>query len=264
MSAGLLSDHLNTWIGVIAASWVLAAFMLGMYFRERRRRLVLSEELDRVSTQISVQLERDKLTGLLTRSAFDAVLDQRAQRVEASGGAFCVLYVALDNFALINDAFGQDIGDRMLKEVSQRLKNCVDPQDDASHLANGEFALIVSGGMAIGYATANRITDILTEPFKLESIQTQLSCSIGIASYPEHGSRTKLLGHAALAMRSVKLNGGGSYCQYDLKMGFEVREQAILVNDLRSALELGQLELLFQPKIDAISLQVTAAEALLR
>jgi predicted signal transduction protein with EAL and GGDEF domain len=74
----------------------------------------------------------------------------------------------------------------------------------------------------------------------------------------------KLVGHAALAMRSMKANGGGWYCLYDLKMGVEVRAQTMLVNDLRQALELQQFELYFQPKIDALSLQVTAAEALLR
>ena len=74
----------------------------------------------------------------------------------------------------------------------------------------------------------------------------------------------KLLGYAALAMRSIKSNGGGGFCLYDLKMGVEVREQTMLVNDLRQALELKQFELYFQPKMDALSLQVTAAEALLR
>lgn len=264
MSADILSDHMSAWIGLIAASLVIAAFMLGMYFRERRRRMILSEELDRVSTQRSVPLERDKLTGLLTRSGFDAALDKRIKSVEDSGEAFCILYVALDNFGLLNDAFGQAICDRLLKEVSQRLTTCIGPKDDASHMAAGEFALIAGGDMAIGRATAKRVTDILTEPFKLESIQTQLSCSIGIASYPEHGSCTKLLGHAAMAMRSIRLNGGSGFCQYDFKMEAEVREQALLVNDLRNALALDQFELYFQPKIDAISLQVTAAEALLR
>jgi EAL domain-containing protein (putative c-di-GMP-specific phosphodiesterase class I) len=82
--------------------------------------------------------------------------------------------------------------------------------------------------------------------------------------YPEHGAVGKLLGNATLAMRSVKLNGGGDFCLYDPKMGIQVREQAMLFNDLRSALDKGEFELYFQPKIEAVSLQVTGAEALLR
>ncbi|MDO8252671.1 MAG: bifunctional diguanylate cyclase/phosphodiesterase [Rhodoferax sp.] len=264
MSASLLSDHPAAWFGLMAASLLLAAFMLGMYFRERQRRLILSAELARVSMQMSAQLVRDNLTGLLTRSGFDAVLDKWVQKVDRGGGTFCVLYVSLDNFLMLNDAFGHDFGDGLLKDVSNRLAVFTCPETEVCSLAAGEFALVVNGGMAIGRAAANRVTKVFAERFAFNLIQTPLSCSIGIAVYPVHGSRAMLLGHAALAMRSVRLNGGGDFCQYDFKMGADVREQAILVNDLRSALELGQFELYFQPKIDAISLQVTAAEALLR
>ncbi len=255
---------MNPLIGALAASLLLVAMLLGLYLRERQRRLHLVADLERVSTQMSGQLEHDKLTGLLTRSGFDIVLDKAARRVDADGGAFCVLYVALDNFGLLNDAFGQAIGDRLLKEVAKRLGQCAELGTEACRITAGEFALIVNGGLVMGCNAAKKVSAALTHAFKFEAIQTQVSCSIGIASYPEHGSRGKLMGEAALAMRSVKLNGGGDFCQYDLKMGLEVREQAVLVNDLRKALELGQLELFFQPKIDAISLQVTAAEALLR
>ncbi len=263
MSASYFSDPLGVWLGLMAASLILAALMLGLYWRELRRNQKLSVALDRVSKQMSSQLERDKLTGLLTRSGFDVVLDKQLRKVDA-GEAFCVLYVALDNFGVLNDAFGQSVGDRLLKEVAQRLAQCTGPTAEACRITAGEFAMVVNGGLAVGRVAANRVINALAASFKFDAIQTQLSCSVGIAAYPEHGSGAKLLGHAAAAMRSVKLHGGGDFCQYDLKMGVEIREQAVLVNDLRSALEQGQFELYFQPKIDAISLQVTAAEVLLR
>lgn len=257
-------SDMNALPGLLVASLMFAAFSLGMYFLERQRRLRLSAELDRASTQMSAQLERDKLTGLLTRSSFDAFLDKRTEKLAGGSGAFCVLYVALDNFGVLNDAFGYSVGDRMLKEVAQRLSVCAGPKTEVCRVTAGEFAFVVNGGMAIGRAAATRVSEVIAQPFKFDLIKAQLSCSIGIAAYPEHGARAKLLGHAALAMRSVMLNGGGGFSQYDLKMGIEIREQAYLVNDLRGALELGQFELFFQPKIDAVSLQVTAAEALLR
>jgi diguanylate cyclase (GGDEF)-like protein len=204
------------------------------------------------------------LTGLLTRSGFDVVLDKWLQKAQHSDGSISVLHIALDNMGLFSDAFGQDVGDRLLQEVSRRLTNATGLRTEAGRLTADEFGLIVNGGMDMGRLSAKRVIDVLAEPFKFESIQTQLSCSIGVASYPEHGSHGKLMANAALAMRSVKLNGGGGFCEFDLNMGVEVREQALLVNDLRSALELGQFELYFQPKVDAISLQVTASEALLR
>ncbi|MDD5333445.1 MAG: bifunctional diguanylate cyclase/phosphodiesterase [Rhodoferax sp.] len=264
MNPGYFSEHPGVGLGLAAACLVLAVCVLWLYWRERRRNLRLSLELKRVSHQMSTQSERDELTGLLTRSGFDAVLDTQVQKVDSAGGAFCVLYVALDNFGLLNDAFGQGVGDRLLKDVAQRLVQCTGPKAEACRIAAGEFALIVNGALAVGRTAASRVINTFAESFKFDLIQTQLSCSIGIASYPEHGSRAKLMGHAATAMRSVKLNGGSAFCQYDVKMGVEVREQAILVNELRNALELGQFELYFQPKIDAVSLQVTAAEVLLR
>ncbi len=252
------------WMGLFAASAVLAICLLGLFLRERRGRLALVLQLEKLSKPGFAEPDRDQLTGLLTRSGFDAALDKWVQQAQTSSGAVCIVYVALDNFALLSDAFGQDMGERLLQEVSRRLTACVGPKAAVGRLTPDEFGLIVNGDMALGRASAKDVADVLAKSFKFESVQIQLSCSIGIAAYPENGSRAKLLGNAALAMRSAKLNGGGGFCEYNLNMGVAVREQAVLVNDLRHALALGQFELYFQPKVDAISLQVTASEALLR
>jgi EAL domain-containing protein (putative c-di-GMP-specific phosphodiesterase class I) len=111
---------------------------------------------------------------------------------------------------------------------------------------------------------AERIKAALAAPFEIGSSPAHSTCSIGLAVYPEHGARSKILGCAALAMRSLKSSGGADYCVYDPKMAAQARDEAVLVNQLRQAASAGQFELYFQPKIDARSLQVTAAEALLR
>ncbi len=255
---------MSLWPALATASLLLACIALVLYARERQRRLRLTAELGSVSLQATTKLERDELTGMLTRSGFDAVLERRALQTDGGTEPFCVLYVALDNFGLLNDAFGHETGDQLLQEVSRRLGTCVDATAEGCHVTAGEFSLLINGGLATGSACAKRISQALTEPFTVESIRSQLTCSIGIAMYPEHGAVLKLVGNAALAMRSVKQNGGGDFCVYDHKMGMEVREQAVLFNDLRNAMAKGEFELFFQPKIDAVSLQVTAAEALLR
>ena len=249
---------------LVALSLAVAAFMSVMYFRERKRHRNLANELDSISQHVSDQLKRDKLTGLFTRSGFSALIERAAKRVDSDGSSFCILYVGLDNFGLFNDAFGHHVGDLLLKEVSSRLKSLVGVKSKISRITAGEFAMMVTGGTVIGRDMAKRVANSLTAPFMFDSIKTTVSSSIGIASYPAHGSRSNLLEHAATAMRSVKLSGGGDFCEYDPKMGAKVHDQAVLVNDLRSALELGQFELYFQPKIDAITLEVTSAEALLR
>ena len=255
---------MNPWLVFAAASLLLACLASGLYLRERQHRLRVSSELAKLSKRASIKRERDELTGMLTRSGFDATLERKALQTDRGVDPFCVVYLALDNFGLLNDAFGHETGDRLLKEVSRRLSLCASPATDVCHVTADEFSLLLDGDIHSGRTIAKRIASALAEPFTFESIRTQVSCSIGIAMYPEHGSITKLMGNAALAMRSVKQSGGGDFCIYDPKMGLQVREQAVLFNDLRSALEKGEFELYFQPKVDAISLQVTAAEALLR
>ena len=238
--------------------------MCGLYWRERHRNFQLAVELDGLSKQLWTKMANDAMPGLMLRAAFDAAIARKSLKVDRGDRPFGVLYVALDNFVLLNDAFGSETGDRLLKEVSRRLALSDGDKTQACHIAVGEFALIVDGDQHSAHASARRISDALAVPLTFEAIRAQLTCSIGIAVYPDHGAVTKLLGNAALAMRSVKRNGGSDFCLYNPKMGVEVREQAMLFNDLRSALDKGEFELYFQPKIDAISLQVTGAEALLR
>ncbi len=252
-----------------ASAWIavctfIAVVMVGLYVRERQRGIVLAAALELASKGQVEPSINDPVTGLLTRPSFDAILNKGAEKVDRRGGTFCVLYLALDNFGLLNDAFGHSAGNALLRAVSLRLKDRSGPNAAICHVSAGEFAMIVKGDEAAGLAAAKRVIEILADPFQVDSTKTQLSSSIGVTCYPEHGALGKLLGHAALAMRSIKANGGGGYCLYDLQMGVEVREQTMLVHELRQALESRQFELYFQPKMDALSLQVTAAEALLR
>ena len=255
---------MNTWSAIAAASMFVAAAMSGLYWRERQRRLLLSREMDGINKQLSIKSTGDAMPGLLPRAVFDAALSKKSQKVDSGSGPFGVLYVALDNFVLLNDAFGNEAGDRLLKDVSRRLSLSNGTKTQACHVGVGEFALVVEGGRHSASASAQRVSDALAVPFTYEAIRAQITCSIGIAVYPDHGAINKIMGNAALAMRSVKINGGSDFCLFDPKMGVEAREQALLFNDLRTALEKGEFELYFQPKIDAISLLVTGAEALLR
>jgi diguanylate cyclase (GGDEF)-like protein len=245
------------------AGIALAGLSGWMYWRQRERTLAVTAELARLASQASVAPLHDPLTGLLSRSGFDVALDQEARRV-AGGGSFCLLYVGLDNFDVFNDAFGHAVGDLLLKEVARRLSQCGGESARLCRLTAGEFAFVVDGEMLFGLGAAVRVADALNKPFQFESAMTTLTCSVGIVVYPEHGARANLLGNAGMAMRRIKREGGGGCCQFEPRMALEVIEKAVLVNDLRNALELGQFELHFQPKVDALSLQVTAAEALLR
>ena len=104
----------------------------------------------------------------------------------------------------------------------------------------------------------------ICKPFQVEALTLQLNASIGVACYPDHGARPRLLSQAGLAMRTVKNGGGGAYALYESAMGVTMREQAELSQDLRLAQSRNEFALYFQPKIDARTQQITAVEALLR
>jgi diguanylate cyclase (GGDEF)-like protein len=184
--------------------------------------------------------------------------------VDQSGGSFTLLTIGLNNLGMIQDGFGDEFSKQVIRQTAQRLVASAGTSAQLGKVAGGEFAVLVSGGANIGILLAERIKSALAAPFEAGSNLAHSTCSIGIAVYPEHGARTKILGCAALAMRSLKNSGGADYCVYDPKMAAQARDEAMLVNELRQATQSGQFELYFQPKIDARSLQVTAAEALLR
>jgi diguanylate cyclase (GGDEF)-like protein len=184
-----------------------------------------------------------------------------------------VLFVDLDSLGHVNDAFGHDAGDAVLREAANRLQACLRPGSASAscggRIAADEFAFLVHGGMDRGHALALQMQAALASPLVVlarsgQRVEARLTCSVGLAAYPQHGGRPTLMAHAALAMRSVKLAGGNDRAEYDPRLSAAVRDQTELLQGLRSALALGQFELYYQPKVDARTLQITAAEALLR
>jgi diguanylate cyclase (GGDEF)-like protein len=241
--------------------WALTACLLvvsavggGLYLRLLRR-----------SRSSLVELRgRDQLTGLITRHAFEAALDDAVLACDRAGTPLALLYIGLDNFRPLNEGYGHVVGDAVLVEAACRLRAHAGNRMVVSRLGGDEFAMQVEARLPEAGRAAAAALEVLHRPFKVEGLELQLTASIGIALYPDHGSRPRLLGNAAVAMRSVKLVGGGSHAHYDPAMAVDQREQAEMLQDLRHAIDRKQLQLYYQPKIDARSLQVTAAEALLR
>jgi diguanylate cyclase (GGDEF)-like protein len=248
----------------MSASALAAAAVAALAWVHQRRARRLQERLQNATTQLEALRVRDPLTGLLTRPEFEAALDEAALACDTQGVQVAVLFVALDDFRMLNDGYGHQVGDAVLAEAAERLSDLVQHRPQVSRLADHEFALLVEAGVELAATVAEQVQAELQRPFRPDGLELQLSASIGIAVYPDHGSRPRLIPNASLAMRSVKLGGGGSHALFDPSMGVDLREQAELVQDLRHAIEGRQLRLVYQPKVDASSLQITAAEALLR
>ena len=205
--------------------------------------------------------------GLVSREHLERALDAAEARCDRKVGAFALLCISVDNLEAINDGYGHRQADALIAEATRRMRRQGGPQAPLARLGGVEFALLLpSADLDQACALAGRLCDALARPaYPVPGrADATLSCSVGLAVYPQHGSRRRLLSHASLAMRQVKQAGGADYAVFDPRIAIDRREQAELLADLRLAVDRGQLELFYQPKVDARSLQITAAEALLR
>jgi diguanylate cyclase (GGDEF)-like protein len=207
---------------------------------------------------------KDTLTGLPFRGEFDAALLRVAHQADLDGSGLCVLCIGIDGFELLNNTYGRAAGDAALQELAERIQAIARPGYPAARLGGAEFLLAVPGTLDAGRAAATATLARLSEPLSAAGHRVLTSCSIGLAAYPEHGACTVLVVYAELAMRAGRDSGGGCHATYARRMSDNQREQAELARDLRGAIERREMSLYYQPKVDARSLQITAAEALLR
>ncbi|HMM84840.1 bifunctional diguanylate cyclase/phosphodiesterase [Azohydromonas sp.] len=270
MAAWSGSIHLQTGDALTIGALLVAALLvlvLVTLVRDRRRArqtASLAASLQDANDELHKLAYRDALTDLANRVQFDTLLDRAVRRCDDHGGALAVLLVDLDAFKPVNDTFGHACGDEVLREVARRLGAAGGAAVGAARVGGDEFLLLVDGDRDAAAALAQRVLGALVAPIAAAGREVHVSCSIGIALYPVHGSRPTLLARADAAMFAAKRSGGATYAIFEPSMEPDIRGHLDLARDLRRAIDAGQLELLYQPKIDARSGQVTAAEALLR
>lgn len=248
-------------LGGGALCLVLAGALLWL---QRQRGKVLRTALDVATTRLDEVSQQDPLTGLTTRAGTEAALEAAVAGTDRGGPQTCVLYVGVDRFRALNDTFGQAAGDAALVESASRLAALMGERAEVGRIGGGEFVVIALCDLKQGRHMAERLLCELARPITVDQRELSVTCSVGIAMYPQHGSRPRLIHNALTAMRSVRQSGGAGYAEYLTSMDVDQREQAELAADLRMAVERAELMLVYQPKVDARSLQITAAEALLR
>ncbi|MDE2157743.1 MAG: bifunctional diguanylate cyclase/phosphodiesterase [Burkholderiales bacterium] len=206
----------------------------------------------------------DRITGSMSRARFEALLVERLAAAERRGGGIGLIYAGLDGFRLVNDNHGHVFGDEVLRSTAERLRALCGPAMPLCRVAGDEFAILVDAPGGADEALARRLVEAFADALKVGSQSVSVGLSAGIARAPEHSGGARLLGKAAAAMRSVKRGGGGAHALFDPQIEAQQREEFTIARELRQAIDKHELELVYQPKIDAQSLQVTAVEALLR
>jgi diguanylate cyclase (GGDEF)-like protein len=262
-------DALGLTVAASVGALAVAIAVLSAWFdwRNRAHNRSLATSLNEANIQLRRQAFCDPLTALPNRLLFEERMQHALQRVGRTPSAMAVLFIDLDGFKPINDSFGHAAGDVVLREVGARLLELAGQSGTAARVGGDEFLLLVSqpGGTDGAGAVAQQALQVLGRPYKLPNRgEVKLSCSIGIALFPEHGSTAKLIANADAAMYAAKRTGGSTYAFFEARMDLDVREQVEMQTDLRLALERHQLKLYYQPKIHGASGQVTGVEALIR
>ncbi|MGA3158060.1 MAG: EAL domain-containing protein [Steroidobacteraceae bacterium] len=207
----------------------------------------------------------DTLTGLPNRTQFSVQLERRILAAQAQGQKFAVFVMDLDRFKYVNDTLGHGVGDHVLRSVTARLSSLLEYPDCVARLGGDEFALLVTAEPAAKVAQiAAAIITALEEPIVYEEQPLDVGVSIGIATYPEHGSAADtLVRNADIAMYVAKRSRSG-YALYDPQYDSTQQRHLSLLGELRRAVEQNELRLVYQPKVTLASATTSAAEALIR
>jgi diguanylate cyclase (GGDEF)-like protein len=223
-------------------------------------------ERRRAEARITHMAHHDALTGLPNRVLFLKRLSQGIAR-SRRGDPCAVLCLDLDHFKAVNDTLGHPVGDALLRAVTARLLAHVRETDTVARLGGDEFAIVQSSVEQPQDATAlaQRLTEVLSEPFDLEGHQMVIGTSVGIAVVPQDGDDPHvLLKNADLALYKAKADGRGRYRCFEPEMDARMQARRALELDLRRALLLGEFEVYYQPLMQLRTNQVSGFEALVR
>jgi diguanylate cyclase (GGDEF)-like protein len=220
-----------------------------------------------LSLNLSHQAQHDGLTDLPNRMLLDDRLTHAMVIARRHGMKLAVLYLDLDRFKSINDSLGHAIGDRLLKNVAQRLLGCVRGSDTVSRQGGDEFVILLSE-LAAGQdaaISAEKVLRALSGAFDIDGHQLHVSASVGIAIYPEDGEdAVSLLKHADFAMYHAKDCGRNNFQFFREDMNVRAQERQSIEAGLHLALERSELVLFYQPILDLWSGAPTGVEALIR
>ena len=227
---------------------------------------VIADVTEQVMAQERLQhlAHTDSLTGLANRFTLHGAL----RSAIAQRRIVALVALDLDHFKLVNDTLGHAAGDKLLQTVAARLLACRRAPDLVARLGGDEFALLVlddlDGSLDID-ALSQRLIAVLEEPVEVSGRSLRASASIGVARWVEgDASADDLLVHADIALYAAKKAGRGRYETYSSDLGDRNRRSVTIEQELRQAVQRGQLELHWQPKVDIESSRIVGAEVLLR
>jgi diguanylate cyclase (GGDEF)-like protein/PAS domain S-box-containing protein len=199
------------------------------------------------------QATHDPLTGLPNRNLLEDRLSQAVAHTRRAGGRVVVAFVDLDNFKFVNDSLGHAAGDELLVETARRMREALRGADTVARYGGDEFVLILSDHDSLNHVliALERIRAAIAQPLMIFGKELHIDCSIGVSLYPEEGCDLQtLLRHADIAMHHAKEQGKGQFQFYTDLLNTAAHERLALESALRRAIDLGELSVAYQPKVD--------------
>jgi len=209
----------------------------------------------------------DSLTGLMNRNALRDHLANQIDKLAGTDGSIAILLLDLDNFKLINDTLGHDAGDAVLVEAAARLSAVAPPCSAVGRIGGDEFVVIVTSaeGPVDIADLSEAITEAMREPMSYKGRAFDTRASIGVATFPRHGTDpAELLKCADIALYAAKAFGRGGFTTYVPSMANTLRKRAATILSVREAIAQHRIEVFYQPKVDLAARRIIGFEALLR
>lgn len=267
-----MADGMNAhWLAALVGTTTFA--ILGMTLltavldrRLQERTTLLTDSLRQANQELTHLALHDNLTKLPNRLLLEDRLEHAIGRAKRKRIRFAVLFIDLDGFKAVNDAYGHPVGDRLLREIAGQLATCIGTGDTLARLGGDEFVVLTDVDDHADAATlAETLLEAVQQPVVLESGEISITASIGVAVFGSDGDSARdLLANADAAMYSAKEQGRNAYCLFEASMNRGAHEQMALIQDLRRALPLDQFSLYYQVKLQAPSGPLAGIEALLR
>lgn len=219
------------------------------------------EEINDEKTKNEYIAYHDSITGLFNRNAFE----KKLSGLLSSGEPFGVIFLDIDGFKQINDVLGHALGDALLNMLGQRIKNSQPEFDICARIGGDEFLMAKTGGRAQLEVCAKNLIRDLRVPFEIEMNTLHITCSIGVAMYPDDGDDAQsLIKNADISMYSAKDGGKNAYKFYNMEMQKRIERYSSIMSVLRECIEKDEVYLEYQPEIDAKTGKTVVYEALMR